>query len=592
MKLPYKMTFFLFLTGVMNALLAFFIAALGMNIIFLMLSAGLCSFFMAHLGRKMFAGPITKLYDGVKIVRSGNLDYKVDTYERDETGDISRAFDRMSEDLIKAKIKIENLESESEEKSNIIKELRKREEYFRSLFEHSNDAVFINDFDGRIIDANEKACLMLGYSKTELLTMSFLDLHTEEELTRSKSAFKIGAETCSVRFESKFRRLNGTDIFVAISSSVVDLKKGIMQAIVSDISSRKDLERALRDSEEKFRSFMESARDFMYIADEEGRFIYTNSVMRNTLGYTEEEIPGMNITDLLSEGSREEFETRQYELIAEGEALYETVWETKNRVRIHGEMRVSAIYDNDGTFSGSRGIFRDITDRKKIEESQRLAQLGKLAADVAHEVNNPITIISGRAQLSLMEESDYDEAKKNFKIIIDQCELARSIVKRLLLFSKPAKRDFKEININDCIDLVAGLLDQQFVRLRIRIEKDLCPSISPVKADEKQIQEVFMNLMINAADAMPEGGTIIISTSESEGFLKVSLRDTGCGISPGDMKKIFDPFFTTKEKGTGLGLSMCYGIVKEHNGELVFYSEPGKGTTANIIFPVSSETGL
>ncbi len=549
--------------------------------------AAICGF----LASKALFSHVSRLERGTQIVASGNLEYHVGMDTRDEIGVISRDFNQMTESLRNARTAIDTLQRQSVMHEATIGELQKREEHFRRLFEQSNDAVFIYDIEGKIVDVNNKACEMLGYSRDVLLKIPFLDLQTEDEVTASKQAMKMGEEACSIRFESKFRRGDGTVIDVGISSSCVDLKKGVMQAIVSNITERKRLEKALKESEEKFRSFMETASDLMYITSKDGYFTYVNEAMCSVLGYYREEMIGLHVTEVFAKESIPEYKFEQKKLATKGEVLYEPAWETKNRVKIYGEIKVAAIYDKNGEYAGSRGVFRDISERKKVERSQRLAQLGKLAADVAHEINNPVMVISGNAELALMEGGLGEKAKKIFNIILEQCEAARGIAKRLLMFSKPSKGTFKEVSIADSIDLIVDLVESQFMRKHIKIVKKTAFSLPPVSADEKQLQEVFMNLIRNAADAMPRGGSITITAALEEDNVRIDFTDTGEGISEADMKLIFDPFFTTKEHGTGLGLSVCYGIIKAHGGDLKYSSKLGEGTTATVVLPVAGKQG-
>lgn len=585
MKIANKIILSFAVTGVMTAAAAMVLAGRGAHAAVLFIAV-LAVVTAAGSGAcVIISRPIRRLSNGARIIRSGNLDYKVGTGGKDEIGALSKAFDEMATDLKDQAASIDILNSASAEHEKTEQQLRASEEYYRSLFEHSNDAVFIYDFEGKIIDVNNKACDMLGYSKEELLKIPFLGLYTDEELTRSREAFKTEEKTCSVRFESKFKKSNEQEIDVEISSSVVDLKKGIMQGIVSDITARKELESALRDSEEKFRSFMETASDLMYITDKEGVFSYVNDAMANTLEYLKEELIGMHISGILDKDTLEASRLKHEELAAAGSLVHELVWETKNRKKIDGEMRVTAIYDDKGQFRGLRGVFRDISERKKVEKSQRLAQLGKLAADVAHEVNNPVTIISARAQLSLME-GDGKGLKNNLQIILDQCAHAKDIIKRLLMFSKPSKEHLEETDLNGSIGLVISLLEQQFALSKVKIKKKFASDLPSAQVNKGQMEEVFMNLLRNAHEAMPDGGTIIVSTSTDGGNIRIDFTDTGKGIAGSDLKKIMDPFFTTKEQGTGLGLSVCYGILKTHGGSLTYYSKPGEGTTATVLLPV------
>jgi len=588
MKIEAKFIFSYFLLGLILAVTVVFSFLIGMRLGMLIIIIPLVTFFVGHFFAKLFSREMSSFQKSVRIVRTGNLEYKTNTHTDTEIGEISRDIDDMVGELNKSKVKIAVLSEKEIEQKNTIKQLEKQEDHFRSLFEQSNDAVFVYDFDGKMIDVNQEACKMLGYDKKTLMGIKFLDLHTEEELVASKDAFKTGTETCSVRFESKFKKSNGDELDVDISTSVVDLKKGVMQSIVSDITSRKRLQKALRESEEKFRTFMETANDFMYIANKKNQLIYVNSGMANNLGYTQQEMQKMTLSDIVHEEYKEEFEKQQAELVETGDVIYEPVWETKNRQKVYGELKAVSIYTPEGLVVGTRGVFRDISERKKIEQSQRLAQLGELSADVAHEVNNPITIISGHAELAIMKAGKIDKETlmRNMKVIVEQCETAKNIIKRLLMFSKPSKGDFSEYSVNQAIEEVINLVSHKFMSDNVKLNMELAEKVPKVNMDYKQIQEVLMNLFKNADEAMPEkGGEITVKTSYNDDIVKIEVKDTGSGISEEAMGKIFDPFFTTKEEGTGLGLSVCYGILKAHGGDLKYTSVKGEGTTATLLFP-------
>jgi two-component system, sporulation sensor kinase E len=585
MKLEFKITALFFIISLLLTSVVIHLVKTGYNAITLIFIIPLIIGLIGYLISRILFYPINKLLNGIKIIRSGNLDYKVSIDTKDEIGQLSKSFDKITEDLRKTMESMYLLNQKTSEFKETERELQASEKYFRRLFEYSNDAVFIYNFDGKLLDINKKACEMLGYSKEEFSKILFLDLQIKEELTKSKEAFKTSTNTGSIRFESIFERKNGSRIDVEISSSIVDLKKGIMQSIVSNITERKKIEKSLRESEEKFRTFMETASDLMYITNADGYITYANKAMINTLGYSKEEIIGMQFQEILDKDNLEDARIERKKLLEVGEDIHQLIWETKNRRKIIGEMKAVAIFDNEGQFQGIRGIFRDISERKKVEESQRLAEMGKLAADMAHEVNNQLMIISTRTKISLMRKPKDKELEKDLTVVVKQCDQIKDIVKRLLMFSKPSKRDFKEADINESIDFVIDLVEKQFLLKNVKIKKNFMAPLPLVKIDEKQMQEVFMNLLRNSFEAMNKEGVILISTFTNNDNVQIDFKDTGSGISDSDMENIFNPFFTTKEHGTGLGLSVCYGIIKAHNGDLKYTSKPGEGTTASILLP-------
>ncbi|MCK9594481.1 MAG: ATP-binding protein [Candidatus Omnitrophica bacterium] len=236
-------------------------------------------------------------------------------------------------------------------------------------------------------------------------------------------------------------------------------------------------------------------------------------------------------------------------------------------------------------------INRDIARRKKRENSQRFAQFGKFVEVMAHDVNNPLMVISGRAQLSLMEKIDNEELKKNLQAIFQESQRAKDIIQRILGFVRPSKDRTVRADINKSLEGLISLIEPQFSMDNVKIMKNYGVGLPEVNIDEKHMQDVFINLLNNSRDAMFKGGQIKVSTCRSGENVKITFEDTGPGMSAEVMARLFEPFFTTKEKRVGLGLSVSYSIVKAHGGELDLKSSPGKGTAASITLPAMPEGG-
>lgn len=230
-------------------------------------------------------------------------------------------------------------------------------------------------------------------------------------------------------------------------------------------------------------------------------------------------------------------------------------------------------------------IAKNINERKEVEKNQRLAQLGRLVVNVAHEVNNPLMVISGRAQLCLLEDLSNEKVQTDLRTIMSECQRAKTIIQRLLNFSKPSKGERRALDINGVIEGVVGLVDHQFRLDGIEIRKNYASGLPLVLVDEVMIQEVVINLFNNARDAIDKQGWIEVETSRQRDFVKIVIRDNGMGINAKDSSRVLNPFFTTKETGTGLGLSVCYGIVQSHGGELRIQSMPQCGTKVEIFLP-------
>lgn len=402
-----------------------------------------------------------------------------------------------------------------------------------------------------------------------------------------------------------------------------------------EIAHRKAAKAALRETEVRYRMLFEHSPDGIVVIDPvTARFREFNEVAHRQLGYSREEFALLSITDLDVLETPEETKSRIAKVIREGRSDFETRQRTRQgTIRdVHVTAQMINILDRPVYYC----VWRDITERKETEEklnralkeaersrmvlssmladnnqirakleehieelkhtqamliqSEKLASLGRLVSEVAHEVNNPLMVISGNAQLSLMAEAGNEEVKSNLSVIIDECQRAKGIVQRLLRFSRPSKGVLKQVEVNKTIEAVVSILEQQFKLINVSIERVYQEGLPCVFLDEQQMQEVFMNLLNNAKDAMPDGGCITIRTSLSGGSVRIDFQDTGVGMTEEVKKKIFEPFFTTKDKGTGLGLAVCYGIVKAHNGTLTFESEVNKGTTLTIFLPFLTDS--
>lgn len=224
--------------------------------------------------------------------------------------------------------------------------------------------------------------------------------------------------------------------------------------------------------------------------------------------------------------------------------------------------------------------------QKQLMQSGKLAALGRLVSDMAHEVNNPLMVISGIAQLSLMESLTVKEMRDNFQTIVNECVRAKEIIDRLLRFSRPSKGEFKEVDINNVVKSIVSLVKHQFELAGVVVGERYADNPLLVLVDEQQIQEMILNLLNNAKDAISGKGTISIATYVEENLVRISIKDSGSGMSDEVLNKLFNAFFTTKDKGTGLGLSICQSIIKNNSGQLHFKSVPGVGTTAIISLPL------
>ena len=364
-------------------------------------------------------------------------------------------------------------------------------------------------------------------------------------------------------------------------------------------------EEALRETETRFRSLFNESRDAIYIRTKEGKFLDFNSSMSDLFGYSREEMLDMNVSDMYANESDQE---RFLELIEKTGFVknFEVKLRRKDGREIDCLVAVSALRDKEGNISGYHGIIHDITERKKLEQqlmqAQKMEAVGRLAGGIAHDFNNILTAIIGYAHLLKLELNKDDPLLSYAGEIISSSERAANLTRALLTFSRRQVMSPKPLNINDVVQGMKSLLTRligEDVDLSIRLtEEDLT-----VMADITQMEQVLMNLVTNSRDAMPGGGSVVISTQRMRlddnfvsmhgfgkpaDFAMISVEDTGEGIDENIKDSIFDPFFSTKEvgKGTGLGLAIVYGIIKQHSGHVNVYSHVGKGTTFKIYLPL------
>jgi PAS domain S-box-containing protein len=476
------------------------------------------------------------------------------------------------------------------ENARVSEDLRESEKKYRIIFETTGTATTMVEEDTTISLANREFERLSGYSKEEIEgKKSWKEFVVKEDLERMKEFHiqrRIEPNAAPKNYEFRFidRQGNIKDILLNI-----DMIPGTKKSIASllNITERKEAEVSLRESEEKYRSLFEDSKDVVYISTIEGKFLDINSAGVELFGYSsKEEFLKVDIAkDLyLNPYDRKKFIqtvqqqgfVKDYELLLkrrDGEIL--TLLSTAIPYR-----------DKEGNITGYRGIMRDVTQQRKLEsqllQSQKMEAVGQLAGGVAHDFNNILQAILGYASVLQMKMKEDDPLRHNADQIIVSTEKAANLIHGLLAFSRKQLISLKPVNLNEIIKKMGKLLGR-VIGEDIEFQTMLADEELTVMADSGQIEQVLMNLAVNARDAMPEGGSLTIKTglvALDNGFIKThgygkpgmyavfSVTDTGIGIDDGVREKIFEPFFTTKEigKGTGLGLSMAYGIIKQHEG--------------------------
>jgi PAS domain S-box-containing protein len=487
------------------------------------------------------------------------------------------------------------------------------ERRFRSLVQNSSDLVTILAPDGTILYASDSAERIVGYSPADLVgrsLLSYLDgngVRTVRALLQNGNGKTNGAGP----IEFSLRRGDGSPVWLeAVGTNL--LTDTTIQGIVlnaRDVSERKRADRELRESEERYRDLFDHASDLVCMAAPDGSLLYVNHAWQHGTGYSEAEISSMQLLDLVPREDRAYY-TQVIERVLKGERLdhAEMVFVPKTGAPITVEGNLSCTF-KDGKPSVIRGIYRDITERKRVEEhlrrAERMQAAGKLAGGVAHEVNNMMTGVIGFSEFLLRSLEEGDERRADVEEIIKAGSRAADVTRQLLAFTRQQFLQPQVIEVNTVVSEVEKLLRRSLGEDHI-LQLQLSPEAGQLRADRAQLEQVLINLILNARDAMESHGRVTIQTApatwdeayaERHGgvdlplgrYVMLAVSDTGCGMDREVQARIFEPFFTTKAvgQGTGLGLSTVYGIVKQSGGYVWVYSEPGQGSVFKIYLPTA-----
>jgi len=481
--------------------------------------------------------------------------------------------------------------------------LRESKEKLRVMFESISDGVTFTDLEGNIEEMNEAALRLHGYShREEVIGRSGIELVAKKDRARARENMRrIFTEGRGGMIEYTLLTKDGREFEAEYSGALVRdsaAKAAGFIGVSRDITERKRAEAAVRDSEEKLRRFMDSATDFFTIWDSELNLVDLNEaslkypLIRIHDRAKREDFIGKNMLEL-DPGVKERGRYDQYlEVIKSGKPFFaEDVVPHPELGEVHLAVRAFKVGDGLGI------ITQDITERKRAEEalrqSERLRALGEMAGGVAHDFNNILSVILGRAQLAL-GDVDEDKVRKNIQVIEQTALDAAKVVRRLQEFAGVRRdRAFEKVNLNQLVEGALQMVESRRLELEetagvtIEIVAEL-NEVAPVAGDAAELREALVNILFNAMDAMPEGGKIAIRSGQKNGLVVLSVSDTGVGIPEEIKEKIFDPFFTTRAaKGTGLGLSVTYGIINKHGGSIEVESTKGKGATFYIMLPMA-----
>ncbi|MCM3871113.1 MAG: PAS domain S-box protein [Pyrinomonadaceae bacterium] len=475
------------------------------------------------------------------------------------------------------------------------------------LFAALTDVVMVLDRDGRYLKVAPTSSRLLNKLPAELLGKTVREVFPKEEATFFLAHIRRALdEGCTHRTDYSTVVEGGREVWFDCTVSPMTANSVVW--IGRDVTERKQSEHELRKSEERYRVLVENAHDIIYEHDLEGNYTSSNQAGEHITGYTLAETLDLNIVDVVA--PEHLYEARQMirrKLAGQSITAYELEIVAKDGSRIAVEVNTSLVF-RDGVAIGVQGIARDVTERKQLEEqlrqSHKMDAIGQLAGGVAHDFNNLLTVIGGYSSILLGKLPPESPHRASIEEIKKASDRASSLTRQLLAFSRKQILQPKVLDLNT----VVSDLDKMLRRL-ISEDIDLLtitdPGLAKVKADPGQIEQVLLNLVVNARDAMPEGGKLTIETSNAVlskdyarlhgvpagPYIMLAVSDTGCGMDAATKKRIFEPFFTTKKagKGTGLGLATLYGIVTQSGGNVWVYSELGHGTTFKIYLPQADD---
>ncbi|HBB96464.1 MAG TPA: hypothetical protein DC054_13840 [Blastocatellia bacterium] len=382
--------------------------------------------------------------------------------------------------------------------------------------------------------------------------------------------------------------------------------------VISQGIERKRAEQELSKSEERYRDLVENAHDIIYSHDLQGNYTSMNKAAELITGYTPEEALSMNLSQMMpAEYLPTAQEMVNRKLAGEKVTAYETELIAKDGHRVAVEANTKLVFQ-DGVPVGVQGIARDVTERKQLEDqlrqSQKLEGIGQLAGGVAHDFNNLLTAINGYTSLALQRLDEHNSVRPYLEEVKKAGDRAANLTRQLLAFGRKQILQPIPLDLNSIVSDMNKML-RRLIGEDINLAAKLATDLRRIKADPGQIEQVLMNLVVNARDAMPQGGKLTIETTNVEldleytsthvgvnpgAYVVLAVSDTGTGMSEQVRKQIFEPFFTTKEKGkgTGLGLSTVYGVVKQSEGNIWVYSEPNHGTTFRVYLPALASTSI
>ncbi|MFZ5950795.1 MAG: PAS domain S-box protein [Candidatus Rifleibacteriota bacterium] len=483
--------------------------------------------------------------------------------------------------------------------------LRISEEKYRVLFENAGDAIFIHDFNGRLLAVNRLAHERLGYTESELMAKTIMEIDAPDHAVHAPDRIERLSKFGQISFETVHQRKDGSRLPLEVSSRRIMWEgQKAMLSICRDVSERRKMEDQLRQSEANYRMLTDNTPDFIYMLDKNSRHVAVSKSLCEALHKKADEIVGKNHYELgFPHEKAQEWQSWHREVFSSKKPVRQETSTLMPDGRIHTyEVLLLPVTDPSGEVIRIWGTRRDVTDRRLFEETvhrqQKLESLGLLAGGIAHDFNNLLGGIFGNIDLASEESNDKKKANYLAKAL-STIDRARALTGQLLTFAKggsPIKR------IDKLIPFIEESANFATSGSNVTCHCNIPVDLWQCSFDKNQIGQVIDNIVINAQHAMPEGGTIEITaqnihlieksqvTLAPGNYVKIAFKDHGIGMPQEILPKIFDPFFTTKAKGHGLGLATCFSIIKRHGGCIDVESAPGKGSTFTVFIPATPES--
>jgi PAS domain S-box-containing protein len=475
------------------------------------------------------------------------------------------------------------------------KEIKRTKSYLANLLSSSPSNIITTDSHGYFTYISSSTEELFGFKPHELLGRPVKDFYVGGEAQAQRIMDLLKKNETIKNYEVQVYKRDGTKVYIKLSASLIRDENGNIIGtigICDDISEQKKLMQEMRGQAQYLANIMADSADAIVSIDNNNIIKSWNKGAEEIFGYTSQEMVGHSFHKMVPKEllDRDELDKIRQEVYEKGFIRnYETHRIRKDGRKIFVNITRTAIKDEAGNIIGSSAIIRDITKMRELQRqlihTEKLATIGRLSAALAHEIKNPLAGISGAVQVIGENMPEGDSQQEIIKEILRQTKRLDNTINHLLLYSKPRPLNKVYYNIHTLLDQVIMVLQQEPQMGKVEIVRCYDEAFTKALIDPQQMEQVFMNIIINSLQAMPRGGKLTITTEQQRNKQLISFADTGVGIAAGMVLDIFEPFYTTKHRGTGLGLNISYNIVKSHNGTIKVKSELGKGSIFTIVLP-------